>query len=760
MIRISVAYQSTPQTLILLLFSFLLFHNCQPDSKSETSSDSTSKSIPSNDSGTAEMIKHLEQAKNQIDPMQVTYFENGQRAAIFQQRVENSQNPDERYNNTMFYGYELINAGKNEDAIMILEGLLQQLLAINLQQPGVLYQIKRLIALAYIRLGEQNNCIQRHNEESCIMPIRGKGIYTITEATEKAIQVYEEMLALNPEDQESIWMLNFAYMTLGQFPDKVPAQFRLSPSEFESDYQIPKFKNLAGKLGINTVGLSGGAAIEDFDNDGFLDLMASSWGFEDQLQFFRNNGDGTFSNQTQKAGLTGITGGLNINHADYNNDGFIDVLVLRGAWFGAAGKVPNSLLKNNGDGTFTDVTIATGLLSFFPTQTATWADFNLDGHLDLFIGNESDKSLKVPCEFYINNGDGTFTNRINETGLSDIQQFVKGVNTGDFNNDGFPDLYISLLDTQNKLFINTLKKAGDIPKFEDKTSTAGVGEPQNSFPTWSWDYNNDGWEDIFVASFSYSGSLQAAQLAALNYRGQSMGGHPRIYKNNGDDTFTDISQSIGMTEAMLAMGCNYGDIDNDGYQDFYLGTGAPSFTAIVPNKMFRNLKGQTFQDVTTAGGVGHIQKGHAVSFGDFDNDGDQDIFCVLGGAFEGDVFEDAFFLNPFGSEKNWVNIKLEGTKSNKAAIGARVTVSAQNPDGSEKTIYRTVSTGSSFGSNSLQLEIGLENALEINSIEIRWPNAERTIEIFENVAINRFVKVVEGSGQVQYLERQKLDLAL
>src|SRR5690606_3268861 len=148
------------------------------------------------------------------------------------------------------------------------------------------------------------------------------------------------------------------------------------------------------------------------------DLVTSSWGPNDRLQYFRNNGDGTFSDVTPQANLKGITGGLNIIQADYNNDGFVDVLVLRGAWKKGFGKEPNSLLRNNGDGTFTDVTMESGLLSFHPTQTATWADFNNDGWLDLFIGNESeagDSNMTHPCELYINNQNGTFSEMAEET---------------------------------------------------------------------------------------------------------------------------------------------------------------------------------------------------------------------------------------------------------------------------------------------------------------------------------------------------------
>ena len=168
-------------------------------------------------------------------------------------------------------------------------------------------------------------------------------------------------------------------------------------------------------------------------------MIASSWGADDQLQYFENDGRGYFSNKTKEANLIGIKGGLNIIHADYNNDGHFDVFVLRGAWLGSNGKVPNSLLKNNGDGTFTDITISANIYSEHPTQTASWGDYNNDGWVDLFIGNESGGEEINYSELYHNNGDGTFTEKAEVLNL-DLLGFIKGVVWGDIDNDGDQDL--------------------------------------------------------------------------------------------------------------------------------------------------------------------------------------------------------------------------------------------------------------------------------------------------------------------------------
>jgi len=184
---------------------------------------------------------------------------------------------------------------------------------------------------------------------------------------------------------------------------------------------------VAPQLGVAVRTMAGGSIMEDFDGDGLLDLITSSTGHHENINYFQNQGDGSFTDRTHSAGLSGLTGGLNLAHADYNNDGLLDVLVARGAWRGfmpANGDAPNSLLRNNGDGTFSDVTEESGLLSFHPTQVAVWADFDNDGWIDLFLGNESQVGDPHPIELYRNNK-GTFEEVSAEVGLS-VSGMVKG----------------------------------------------------------------------------------------------------------------------------------------------------------------------------------------------------------------------------------------------------------------------------------------------------------------------------------------------
>ncbi len=366
---------------------------------------------------------------------------------------------------------------------------------------------------------------------------------------------------------------------------------------------------------------SGGVVMEDFTGDGLLDIVVSSSGPLDQMRLFHNNGDGTFTDRTEAAGLKDETGGLNIIPTDYDNDGHIDLLVLRGAWWGQYGQYPVSLLHNRGDGTFEDVTVKAGLLSASPTQTAAWADYDGDGWLDVFVGHESevgkDGKLLYPSQLFHNNHDGTFTEVGAKMGLSNLG-FVKGVAWGDFNNDGRPDLYISVKGGRNHLLRNDGVDTahGGAWHFTDVTQQAGVAQQTNSFATWFFDYNNDGWPDIFVAGYS----TQTMQDVGAFELGKTFHAElPRLYRNNHDGTFTDVSVQTHMNRAILTMGAGFGDLDNDGWLDVYLGTGETSYEALLPNRMFRNDQGQRFQDVTTSGGFGNLQKGHGVAFGDLCN---------------------------------------------------------------------------------------------------------------------------------------------
>jgi len=696
--------------------------------------------------GTIAMGERLRKIAAQAQPMN-NRFLSSERVISLQGSLAATTNPERRDELEYSLASELLNAGRNAEALNQFEALGDDLRRSNPRE----FALNRANfsvneALCWMRIGELTNCVSDHNPWSCLAPIEGKGIHRFQDGSRHAIEILTGVLKEDSANLKARWLLNIASMTVGEYPEKVRVSWRIPPSAFASTYDIKRFPDVAGTLGLDVMKLSGGSILEDFDGDGNLDVMCSSIGFKDQLRLFHNNGDGSFTERTVEAGLAGEVGGLNLIQTDYNNDGYPDVLVLRGGWMRSEGRFPKSLLRNNGDGTFEDVTEAAGLISLQPSQTAVWLDYDNDGWLDLFIGNESaSREDRNRCQLFHNNGNGTFTECALESGVG-YPGFVKGVCSADFNHDGRPDLYLSILGRANILYRNdgpagTNSAGKAIWKFTNVATAAGVTEPLYSFPCWFFDYDNDGWEDLFVTGYHIKdvGDICADYLGL-----PTEGERARLFHNNHDGTFKDVTREMGLYHILHAMGCNFGDLDNDGFLDFYLGTGDPDLATIVPNRMFRNDGGKRFQDVTTSGGFGNLQKGHGVSFGDIDNDGDQDVYENMGGAVSGDVYHNVLYENP-GHGNHWVTLKLEGVRSNRAAIGARIRV-ILNTDAGERSVYKTVGTGGSFGASPLRQEIGLGKARAISRVEIFWPRTGAT-QVLSGVEMDHFYKVTEDKPQ-------------
>jgi hypothetical protein len=719
-------------------------------------------------SGTARMADTLARLYTQAlgDAMRYPFL-NRRRADLLQTVLANQSGhgaPRDRY----FLAQELLRAGQTREAISEIQRLMQ---AVGVSRDRITRDNKvlfDLFGIAWLRLGEQENCLDNPGAEVCILPLTGTGRHGRQEGAREAIAIYEELLRKFPDDRGSQWLLNIAYMALGGYPDRIPGKWLipgLDPSRAAGG-SFPRFPNIAGELGVASRGLAGGLVVEDFDHNGLLDLFVTSWGLNDPVRLFLADGKGGYVDKTRGAGLDGIVGGLNAVAADYDNDGYQDILVLRGAWLHEAGAMPNSLLRNRGDGSFEDVTFKSGLLSFHPTQTAAWADFNLDGCIDLFIGNESDMAAPDAArlgakshrsELFLNNCNGTFTEVSHRVGI-DLDEFVKGSCWGDVNDDGLPDLYVSVMGGPNRLYVNRGGPSRDQWRFEERGAQAGVEGPVFSFPCWFWDYDQDSHEDLLVLSYDLRHVNEAHEAAAREYLGlpveiEHQGTrvpveHPRLYRNRGDGTFEDVTRQVGLDKVVWAMGSNFGDLDNDGWLDFYVGTGTPDLRAVVPNRMFRNVEGRRFEEVTLQGGFGHIQKGHSTAFADLDRDGDEDIYMVVGGAYEGDWFPNALFENPGWPGRNWVTLELAGRSANRAAIGARVEVEAVEPGGTTRTLYRTVGTGGSFGAGPLQLHIGLGPATGIRQVRIRWPDAARTTTTHTGLQVNRYYRIIQGEQPV------------
>jgi len=597
-----------------------------------------------------------------------------------------------------------------------------------------LYTIIYLQGLAGLRIGENENCILCRGESSCIIPIAPAAIHKNTDGSRLAIKHFREYLQQFPDDLAVRWLLNLAHMTLGEYPTQVDRQFLVGLDHFlHSEVDIGRFRDIGDLVGVNRFNRAGGAILDDFDNDGRLDLVVTSSASDEPMAFYRNRGDGTFQECADKAGLSVQRGALNCVQCDYNNDGWLDIFLCRGAWVAQA--MPPSLLRNNGDGTFTDVTDKAGLYEPLNSNCAAWADYDNDGFVDLFICCETQ-----PNRLYHNKGDGTFEEVAARAGLLEGGlRFCKGAAWIDYDNDDYPDLFVNNFNGAAQLFHNNRDGT-----FRDVSKSLGIDGPAQGFSCWAWDFDNDGWLDIFATSYDDSLDEVVKGLQGQPYFPKARN---KLYRNQGGKGFQDRTREAGLDQAFACIGSNFGDFDNDGYLDFYLGTGGMSFATLVPNRLFKNVAGQRFAEITVSSGTGHLQKGHGISCGDWDRDGDVDIFIQIGGAVRGDKYHNVLFQNP-GQGNHWLTVKLIGRKTNRAAVGARILAVTEGDK--PLTVCRQITSGSSFGANPYQQTLGLAQAKRVARLEIHWPTSGAT-QVFHDVAVDQAIEVTEFASEYRKL---------
>jgi hypothetical protein len=612
-------------------------------------------------------------------------------------------------------------------------------------------ELAALLGIVALRRGEVDNCLACVGPSSCILPIAAEAVHRQQAGSREAIAHFTASLAERPDDLRVRWLLNLANMTLGQYPEKVPPRFLIPLDSFRSEADIGRFENVATRAGLTTRGpnLAGGSIFDDFTGDGWPDLFTTSLDAELGASLYVNRGDGTFEDRSASAGLAEQVYALNVARADFDNDGHLDVLLLRGGW---EKPMRLSLLRNKGGGTFEDVTVAAGLGEPIATESAAWGDYDNDGLIDLFVCGEylspfgnltpARPDPRNRCRLYHNRGDGTFEEVAEKAGVA-AELCAKGTAWGDYDGDGRLDLFVSNYAGRCRLYHN---EGGGT--FRDVASATRVAGVTYNFASWFWDYDNDGRLDLFVNEDSYSLAEEVAVMLGLPPGRPS---HPRLYRNLGRDGFREVTREVGLERPVTPMGCNFGDLDNDGYLDLYQGTGGMSFEQLVPNRMFKNDAGRRFLDVTTSSGTGHLQKGHGVSFADYDGDGDLDLFVEVGGAVPGDTSYNLLFRNP-GHGRHWLEVKLVGTRTNRAAIGARIKAEVKGPGGSSRSVYRTVGNNSSFGGNSLVEHIGLGDATRVAALEVSWPTS-RTTQVFRDLAADQAVEITEGTDSVKVLPR-------
>ena len=513
----------------------------------------------------------------------------------------------------------------------------------------------------------------------------------------------------------------------GGYPRDLPPRYRFPLREEAIDASNPpdlKFTDIAPRLHINKNAGAGPAGWADYNGDGRMDLVAC--GCDTFCTLYRAAGTG-FVDATVEAGLSRLEPGFASAWADYDNDGDPDLYVARNGWNGPA---PDSLLRNEGNGTFTDVGASAGVSADDSTDHAAWFDYDRDGWLDLIVSNGVyiDGSGN---RLYRNLGDGTFRNVTDQAGLSEKPLFgTIGIALADFDDDGWPDIFMHGRLAPNRLYMNNRDGT-----FREAATRAGVAGPgtQRGWTAIAADLDSDGDMDILTGSLAPWEHVLAAYRP--EYKTGPMDNIPRLYRNNGDGTFSDSSLTAGFRYPLGVMAVNAADLDNDGFLDVYFGTGDPDLRRLEPNILYHNMRDGTFEDVTRFAGVGRLGKGHGIIFHDWDGDGDLEIYAELGGFYHGDLWENAFFLNEAGNRNHWLSIKLDQPGRNRFAIGARVTLRAPG-----LVLAQELTAGRGFGSTDPPiLHFGLGNRKRADRLEIRWPDG--AAQVMEDVKIDRQITI-------------------
>ena len=496
-----------------------------------------------------------------------------------------------------------------------------------------------------------------------------------------------------------------------------------------------------------------GCAFLDYDSDGWMDIYLVNSGKCDfytpdpplRNALYRNNRDGTFTDVTEKAGVAGGGFGQGVAVGDYDRDGLPDLYITQ---YGRS-----ILFHNNGDGTFSDVTEKAGVAAPGWSSSAVWFDYDNDGLLDLFVcqfahfSKEENKPCGVhedgrrhycipkiyqpmPSWLFRNNGNGTFTDVSKSAGISSHLGKAWGVVASDVNNDGWMDLFVANDTTANFLFVNDGKG-----KFTETGTEAGVAYSSNGLPRSgmgvdSADFNDDGWQDLFVAN------LDREDFA--------------IYRNNRDGTFDDLAIPMGIAKATRSMsgwGLKFFDYDNDGNLDLFFANGNPDdlITALhgessyeEPLVLFRNT-GKSFDNVSAQSGplFALPMSSRGLAIGDFDNDGAVDVLISVNNGAP------RLLRNNAGRRNRWLGVNLIGKKSNPDAVGAALTYQA----GDLKRRRVKVGGGSFLSSHDPRIVLGLAQHEKLDWLEVKWPQPSGLLQRFTDLPVNRYITIVEGEDK-------------
>ena len=541
---------------------------------------------------------------------------------------------------------------------------------------------------------------------------------------------------LEPELLEPRWMLRVATERGGEDPEGLPEHAWLDVPDRGALSPI-RFEEVSAASGIERWSRGRGSGWADVDGDGDLDLL--TLGIRDPHALYRNrlveDGEAVFASVPAEVGLLDPRGGWSALFFDYDRDGDPDLHVTRDGW---DGRDVNSLFRNDG-GRFEDVAAAAGVASPRDAFTAAVSDVNLDGWLDLYVANGVATPGGSPNELFLGSPGGRFLERGEAFGVADHGRSV-GSAFGDYDRDGWPDLLVLNFFGGPALYRN---RAG--VRFEEVSAAAGIEAPHEAFVGFFFDYDNDGWLDIFVVGFTPD--METALRSQIQGRAVHDGSRLALYRNDRDGTFSDVTESAGLSWNLGAMAATFGDYDNDGWLDIFIGAGAPPMERLEPDRLFRNLGDGTFADVSVSAGVDDLGKGHGAAFADYDHDGDLDLFVPVGGAFPGDRQRSALYRNPaseLDSPNHWLHILLRATTLHPDAVGAQVLLRAGEGENTPVQVQE-VAIGGGFGiTPSPILEFGLGSHESVAEIRIRWPGGAN--RILRNVPADQRILVVEDEA--------------
>lgn len=601
------------------------------------------------------------------------------------------------------------------------------------------------LGMAQLRRGESVNCLPNvmmtgdhvmdmDHAQYCALPIRK--YHDDPQYARAAAKTFLHLIETWGKDNRLYhWLLNYACMTSNDFPQGVPPAYRVSAAfmsrfygegkvQAEREFANIRFDERGAELGVNVHNAGRGVAIEDFDLDGHLDMITG--GSFDNLRYFHNNGHGGFDDWTERGGFGGYRQPFFITVTDIDNDGAPDILVTRMFHDGV------TLYRNKGDGTFQDVTEAWGLPvhrednALSSAWGTAWGDVNNDGKIDLFI---SRLGMEIPftqgllsrprfySALYINEG-GRFVERTKEYGLSAVvrDKYFIGAAFGDFKNNGYPGLYLSSpIINESVLLENIDGKRFEVSAAYTKSNGGFVG----SFV----DVNHDGRLDLFQGGFSDAKSSVEMGMFGANpddYRS----GKSTVLLQQPNGKFEELRGFFDMPGG--TMGSSYGDLDNDGCYDFYLGTGSPEGWFIYPKMMYKGIPDGNGCSLKTANismtnNFASVQKAHGIVFFDFNEDGLQDIYSSLGGMWPADRWPNQFFVNRSVTTNTWIKLRLRGRRTNSFGIGARIKVTAHDAAGGKIVREALVDQKTAFGSGPYLTQIGLGKAVAVDSTEVYWP---------------------------------------